>query len=229
MTPSSTAAGEQTSSGGSWPYIAPFATLIALLGLGGGIPGSAAWMYPMRTVAVCAVLIVVSRRLVRLRPSQALGSVLLGAAVFVIWIGPDLLWPGYRNHWLFRNSLLGAASSSGAVPSFLSVFFRVCGSALLVPIVEELFWRAWLMRWLIASDFQKVPLGTYAAPAFWISAVLFASEHGAFWEVGLLAGIAYNAWMIRTRSLADCMLAHAVTNACLAAYVLAAGKWEYWP
>jgi membrane protease YdiL (CAAX protease family) len=58
--------------------------------------------------------------------------------------------------------------------------------------------------------------------------VLFASEHGAFWDVGLAAGILYNWWMVRTRSLADCILAHAVTNGCLAAYVLAGGHWQYW-
>ncbi len=99
---------------------------------------------------------------------------------------------------------------------------------LLIPIVEELFWRAWLMRWLINPHFQKVPLGTYTATAFWFTAILFASEHGAYWDVGLAAGIIYNWWMVRTRSLADCILAHAVTNGALAGYVLLAGKWEYW-
>ena len=68
----------------------------------------------------------------------------------------------------------------------------------------------------------------HAPQAFWFTAVLFASEHGAFWDVGLAAGILYNWWMIRTRSLADCILAHAVTNGCLAAYVVAGGHWQYW-
>ncbi len=100
---------------------------------------------------------------------------------------------------------------------------------LIVPIVEELFWRAWMMRWIIArQDFLKVPLGAYAPQAFWITAALFASEHGSYWEVGLLTGIIYNWWMIRTRSLGDLILTHAVTNACLSAYVIFAGKWEYW-
>jgi CAAX prenyl protease-like protein len=157
--------------------------------------------------------------------------VLVGLAVFAIWIGPDLLWPGYRSHWLFTNSLTGQPLNShpdraGAPALFL--LFRVSGAVLLVPIVEELFWRAWLMRWLIKPEFQKVPLGTYAAQAFWLSAALFASEHGAYWEVGLAAGVIYNWWMVRTRSLADCILAHAVTNGTLAAYVLLTGRWEYW-
>ena len=60
------------------------------------------------------------------------------------------------------------------------------------------------------------------------TALLFASEHGAMWDVGLAAGLLYNFWMRRTRSLGDLILAHAVTNACLSAYVLSRGRWEYW-
>ena len=59
-------------------------------------------------------------------------------------------------------------------------------------------------------------------------AILFAIEHGPYWDVGLIAGVAYNCWCMRTRSLADCMLAHAVTNALLAGYVLLFGQWQYW-
>jgi CAAX prenyl protease-like protein len=98
----------------------------------------------------------------------------------------------------------------------------------LVPILEELFWRGWLMRWLIDTDFQKVPPGTYTPQAFWLVAVLFASEHGPYWEVGLVAGIVYNWWMVRSRSLADCIVAHAVTNGLLAVYVVSGGHWQYW-
>jgi CAAX prenyl protease-like protein len=101
-------------------------------------------------------------------------------------------------------------------------------AVVIVPVVEELFWRAWLMRWLIDNDFEKVPLGKYAAQSFWIVAVLFASEHGSYWDVGLIAGIAYNWWMVRTKSLGDLILAHAVTNFMLSTYVIAFGKWEYW-
>jgi CAAX prenyl protease-like protein len=97
-----------------------------------------------------------------------------------------------------------------------------------VPVIEELFWRGWLMRWLVRSDFERVPLGAYVPRAFWVTAVLFGLEHGPYWDVGLAAGVAYNWWMVRTKSLADCVLAHGVTNGCLAGYVLAGGDWSYW-
>jgi membrane protease YdiL (CAAX protease family) len=80
----------------------------------------------------------------------------------------------------------------------------------------------------VNPDWQRVPLGQYATLAFVGTAALFAAEHGPYWEVGLLCGVLYNAWMWRTQSLGDRVLAHAVTNACLSAYVLMSGRSEYW-
>ena len=84
------------------------------------------------------------------------------------------------------------------------------------------------MRWLVKPNFLSIPLGTYASRAFWITAVLFAAEHGAYWDVGLVAGVIYNAWMVKAKRLGDCILAHAVTNGCLSAYVIAYEQWQYW-
>ena len=84
------------------------------------------------------------------------------------------------------------------------------------------------MRWLIDNHFERIPLGTYQTLSFWVVVALFALEHGPYWEVGLLAGIAYNWWMVKTKSLGDCILAHAVTNAVLAVYVIFRGQWQYW-
>jgi len=141
------------------------------------------------------------------------------------------LFPHYREHWLFQNSVLGHLNNK-VPPELLTspvvLWSRIVRAVVIVPILEELFWRAWLMRWIISPRFQDIPLGTYSPVAFWVTAALFASEHGSYWEVGLIAGIAYNWWMIRTKSLGDCILAHAVTNACLCGYVVATKHWEYW-
>ncbi len=149
----------------------------------------------------------------------------------MIWIGPEVLIPGYRNWPLFSNSLLGHVHSSlppAALRSPWVLAWRTARAVIVVPIVEELFWRGWLMRWLINPDFESVPLGSYSPLAFWATALLFASEHGPYWDVGLVTGIIYNLWMIKSRSLADCVLMHAVTNGLLSAYVIWAGQWQYW-
>lgn len=154
-----------------------------------------------------------------------------GGGVLAVWIAPDLLWHGYREAWPFHNGLMGVARSTLPASLKSNAFFmvvRVVESTVLVPIIEELFWRGWLMRWVIRPDFEKVPLGKYTAFSFWAVAVLFAAEHGPYWEVGLAAGVAYNWWCVRTHSLADCMLAHAVTNGLLAGYVLLFDQWQYW-
>ncbi len=210
-------------------YVAPFAVFLACMGLEKSVFHTQ-HLYPVRCLATIAAIAIFSRPYLSFRPTRAMGSIAIGIGVFVIWIAPDALF-GYRHFWLFENSIMGSSASTIAPADQSDVFFLACrafGSTILVPILEELFWRGWLMRWLINPDFMKVKLGTYTPLAFWVTAILFASEHGPYWEVGLGAGIIYNWWMVRTRSMADCMLAHAVTNGILAAYVVATGAWRYW-
>jgi CAAX prenyl protease-like protein len=185
----------------------------------------------LRVGIMTAVLWFIARPVIDLRVRHWAATVAIGVAVFVIWIAPDLLIKGYRHFWLFENALMPKVATTLSTDGLMSwpvLTLRMVRAVLIVPIVEELFWRAWLMRWLIGQDFERVPLGEYTAQSFWVVAVLFASEHGPYWDVGLAAGIVYNWWMVRTRSLGDLILTHAVTNFCLGAYVIATGKWEYW-
>jgi CAAX prenyl protease-like protein len=189
------------------------------------------WEYLLRVGLLAAVLWGFSRPVISFRIEQLGGSVLIGVAVFALWIAPDILWPGYRSHWLFQNSITGEIRSSitnDLIYDPLVLVCRVIRAVILVPIIEELFWRAWLMRWLVHHDFWSIPLGSYSRSSMVLTAILFASEHGPYWDVGLLTGFIYNWWMVRTRSLGDCIIAHAVTNACLSAYVITNSKWEYW-
>jgi len=187
---------------------------------------------PARFFISIGAIVAVSREPLSGRPSSPLMSILLGFAVFAIWIGPDVIAPAWRTSFLFNNPVVG--HPDGNTPPDLKddamfLAFRIAISVIAVPILEELFWRGWLMRWLIdGDDFRRVPLGKYAPMAFWVTALLFAAEHGSFWDVGLVTGAIYNWWMVRTRNVWDCIIAHAVTNAALAAWVAAAGQWQYW-
>ena len=152
-------------------YIAPFVAYIGLLTVEHSIPWPTPVLHALRLAIVLAVIGFVSWPVLSLRPSYPLASAGIGIAVFLIWIGPDLLF-GYRHHWLFENSITGQAKS--ALPASLKqdyffIAIRLLTTAALVPVLEELFWRGWMMRWLIDSkDFLKVPLGTTSpSPSGW--------------------------------------------------------------
>lgn len=213
------------------PWVAPFAVFMLLLA---GLPALGVpepWQGMLRLGVPALVLLTLSRApLASLRVTRPVASTLLGLAVFGVWVLPDQLVPGWRSHWLFANPLTGGPPGSDGVvlQEPWQLVLRVVRAAVLVPLVEELFWRGWLPRWLVQGEWQRVPMGTFTRAAFVLSALLFASEHGAYWEVGLACGVAYNAWLAHTRALGDLVLAHAVTNAALAAFVLATGQVAYW-
>ena len=212
-------------------YVAPFACFLFFLAVSPRHLLNAYWELPIWVLVLAAVCMVCWPRAVSIGPRYPLGSIAVGALVFFLWIAPDVLIPGYRRNFLFSNSVVGHLHSSirpAELQSAWILLWRTIRAVAIVPIVEELFWRGWLMRWLINPQFQKVPLGQYAPLAFWATAILFASEHGPYWDVGLITGIIYNLWMIRTRSLPDWILMHAVTNGILSGYVIATGQWQYW-
>ncbi len=212
-------------------YIAPFVAFLLFLAVSGRHLINPYWEAPLWVIVLAVICFWAWPRELPLRTVRPWASIGVGALVFVLWIAPDLLFSGYRNSPAFSNSVTGKLHSSLRPADLQSVwilFWRTLRAATIVPIVEELFWRAWLMRWLVDPEFQKVRLGTYAPVAFWVTAILFASEHGPYWDVGLITGIIYNLWMIRTRSVADCILTHTVTNALLSAYVIMASQWQYW-
>jgi len=155
----------------SLPYVAPFAVFVAFLALERFFPVDIELLYPIRVIVVLAVILVFSRSALDFQIKNTLGSLALGVAVFIVWVAPDVLWPAYRSHWLFTNPITGEVRSSmpsGIQTNLLFIVFRFVGCSLLVPILEELFWRGWLARWLIdGHDFRRVPLGAYTAMSFW--------------------------------------------------------------
>jgi CAAX prenyl protease-like protein len=105
--------------------------------------------------------------------------------------------------------------------------FRVVGAVLTVPLAEELAFRGYLARRLMAADFQDVPLGRFSWSSFLLSSALFGALHGA-WLAGTLVGMLYAAALARRGFLMDAILAHAATNGLLAAYVLVTRDWSLW-
>jgi len=216
----------------SLSYVLPFAVFMTMLAVSGSLPGPPRAQALIRVGVVTAVILAIARGTFSLRLTRPVATIGVGILVFVVWILPDQIAPGYRSGPLFENSLLGKFESTvppeaRADPVFLAL--RMFRAVLLVPIVEELFWRGWLPRWIDRmEDFRERPLGSYTAFSFGATAVLFAVEHGSLWDVGLVAGVIYNWWMIKTKSLGDLIACHGVTNGCLSGWVLTTGQWRYW-
>lgn len=185
-------------------------------------------LYPFKVLAVALVLFYFRRSYTEIRfkellsPALFLFSSLAGIAVFILWINLDQPFATIGTLRGFDPNLFPAEG----MRIFL-IATRLAGAALVVPLMEELFWRSFLIRYIISPDFSKTPLGRFTWPSFLITTVLFGLEHNLF-LAGMLAGIAYNLLLYRTKSLAGCIYAHGLTNLALGIYVLQTGKWYFW-
>ena len=218
---------------GTLAWVGPFAVFMLWLALDAQLPLAQPLKEIVRDLVILGSILVFSRRVLAEHARRAphwLASIGLGLAVCALWVAPDLLVPGWRDSALFQNDITGRLKTSippGELTPLMLVL-RTMRAALLVPVLEELFWRGWLPRWLQDSRFQRVPLGAYTTFAFVGTALLFAAEHGPYWEVGLLCGVIYNWWMWRTRSLGDLILVHATTNLALSLFVIGTQRWTFW-
>ncbi len=185
------------------------------------------WGYAARTVLVAGLLAWWWRRYDELRPAAPLRAGALAEAAAVglavwlmwIWLGPLLRVGDIGDHSIVRDA-------SGA-PDPLWLAARLAGSALVVPVIEELFWRSYLMRRIDAHDFAQLPPQSASLTAVLASSAVFALEHREL-AAGFLAGLAY-AWLYRRRGdLRLAVLAHAVTNAALGGYVAWTGRFDFW-
>ncbi len=158
------------------------------------------------------------------RPAATALAVAAGLLVTVLWVGLDGHYPAIP--------LLGARVAFdpqrlGGAPRSAFILVRLVGLVALVPIIEELFWRSLVMRWVVNPDFRTVPIGTVTLTAAVVSSLFFATAHPE-WLPAILTGLIWAALLAKTGSLFACVVSHAIANLALAAYVLATGSWKYW-
>jgi CAAX prenyl protease-like protein len=211
-------------------WVGPFVVFLMWLAVDKYLPIANPWKEIVRDAVLVAAIVGFSRRILPRTAPHWIASIALGIGVFVLWIAPDVLIPTWRSNSIFQNAVIGKLTTSIPPQELtpLMLLLRVIRASLLVPILEELFWRGWLPRWIQDNRFARIPLGQYTPLAFWATALLFAAEHGPFWDVGLVCGMIYNWWMKRTRSLGDLVLVHATTNFALSMFVIATERWTFW-
>ena len=194
------------------------------------------WTYSLVALVVLVSCIVLLRGKQIIKPhTRVWPGVLLGVAGIVLWIAcsklhlerfvtdllPSFLRPGDRVGY----NPFEALESPNAAWCFIAV--RMLGIAVLVPIAEELFWRGFLLRWLIDPDWDRVKMGEFTWQSCWIVVLMFTLAHPE-WLAAAIYCLLINSLLYWKKDLWQCIVAHAVSNALLAIYVLNSGEWWLW-
>ena len=201
--------------------LAPLLTLLTASMLIAAFSSGLAALYPLGVIATAAVLWHFRahyRGFVRGLSWQAIA---IGIAIFVLWIA--LAPPDEGNGALLALRLAELPTWQAAV----WLGFRVIGSVLTVPIAEELAFRGYLIRKLVASDFENVPAGQFTWLSFLVSSLLFGVLHNS-WVAGTLAGAGFAVALYHRGRIVDAIVAHMTSNALIAVAVLAFGQWRLW-
>jgi CAAX prenyl protease-like protein len=157
------------------------------------------------------------------RASQLVVAIIIGVLVAIAWVGLDGRYPSIS----FLGKRTGYDPSELAPQiraAFLSV--RFFGLVIVVPLIEEMFWRSFLMRWLIDVDFLKVPIGKVTLLAGALTSFGFALEHPE-WLPALLTGTAWACLLAWSKSVTACVISHATANLVLGLYVINTGAWKF--
>ena len=205
-------------------YLIPF---LAILGVGMLVRAASAGfesLYPLRLVAAAVALWIFRRTYKACDWRFGWSAAIAGVAVFVLWVGLE--------------RILGTASPSSPIPAALDhmstsgrIFWltaRVLAASITVPIAEELAFRGYLMRRLVAADFEHVDPRRFTWFSLAVSSIVFGAMHGSSWLAGSAAGLIYGWLYTRNGRIGDPVVAHATTNILLAACVLAFRQWQFW-
>jgi exosortase E/protease (VPEID-CTERM system) len=201
----------------------PMLSIVAVTMITGAFTVGFDAYYPLRVLAAAGTFYYFRGAYMGIRRIPSWQAVAVGAATFAVWMA---LEPAPLNDGANSALALGLTQipKAGAM-TWLA--FRVVGSVIAVPIAEELAFRGYLIRRLIASDVTTVSPGRFTWASFLISSILFGALHGR-WLAGTLAGMAYAMTFYRRGEIVDAIAAHATTNALIAVFVLVTGTWSLW-
>ena len=152
----------------------------------------------------------------------------VGVLVLVIWVGLDPYYP--KNHLLFKpGDLWNPFAHFGENSAWGWFFFsvRTIGTAVVVPPLEEVFYRSFLYRFLINDKFETVPLSKLDWRSLIVMSLFFGFQHYQ-WLAGILCGLAFQFLVIKKRRLGDAIFAHATTNFLLGLWIYWKGAWQFW-
>jgi exosortase E/protease (VPEID-CTERM system) len=220
--PPTPAAAEPKAGNPTAPYLVPFLTILAAGMISRAATGDFEWLYSLRFFAAGLALWQFRHTYREISWKPGWLSLVAGTVVFVLWIALDRLAPPADGR------MPPALASASWGTRSLWIALRVLAAVVTVPLAEELAFRGFLLRRLIATHFETVSVRKLTYFSLLGSSLLFGLLHGERWLAGTAAGVLYALIMLRRGRLGDAVLAHATTNALLAAYVLAFHKWYLW-
>lgn len=206
--------------------IAPFILFLCLT-YGQLAPGEFTpfWIYLFKTL-VGTFLVWLTWPLVReLRWRIGWEGVVGGLVVFGLWVGLEGRYPVFLDSGTEWNPFL--ALGDGAALAWVFIGVRILGSTLLVPMLEEVFYRSFLYRWIAQPDFEQVSLGAFQWKPFLVASAVFGLAHRE-WLAGVLTGAVLQWLVLRRKGLGDALTAHAVANLLLGIWVVWRGHWFFW-
>ncbi|MGH8201367.1 MAG: exosortase E/protease, VPEID-CTERM system [Steroidobacteraceae bacterium] len=202
-------------------YLVPFLGALAAGILSRSLTGTFETWYALRLLVAVAALLAYRSRLASLDWRFSWRGVTVGVGVFVIWLVAARLL-------LAPHGIPAPLAAMSGFSRAAWIASRAVTAVLVIPIVEELAYRGYLMRRLVSADFEAVSFRSVGMTPLIVSAVAFGAVHGPMWLPGMVAGGAYGLVAMRTGRMGESVAAHAVTNALLAACVLAGGAWQLW-
>jgi CAAX protease family protein len=211
-------------------YILPMGAFLGVTLIASNWPATLPACYVIKTILAAALLILLRRHYTKISWSYWQLGVLVGILGVIQWVGMEkALLHFFPNYPTLTREVFDPFEKISSRP-WLVVFLvcRLLGPALVVPFMEEYFWRDFLWRTLIApNDFKLAAIGEWDTKVFWAIAILFASEH-VQWLTAVVWAVMIGYLLVRTRSLGACIVAHGVTNLLLGIYVLCTHDWWFW-
>jgi uncharacterized protein len=183
------------------------------------------WIYALKTILAAYLVWVMRRQVQEIKWKLSWEAVVAGVLVFVVWVGLDGLYPTFSAREGSFNPI--HTYGPGAFLGMMFIGVRVIGSTLIVPMLEEVFYRSFLYRYIIQVQFLKIPLGRFDGKAFLFVGVAFGLSHFE-WLPGILCAFAYQALVWRKDRLGDALTAHAITNLLLGIWVIVRGAYYFW-
>lgn len=222
----------------------PFVVFLLIGSLAGKLfAGSEYWFYALKTGVVACLVWALRGWIPEMRWRFSVPAIAVGVAVAGLWIALDgaipslgAIWDRASGLWTGKapvpqpveppwNPLAFFQGNPALGWTFLVI--RVLGRSVLVPMVEEVFYRSFLYRMIIRPDFLEAPLGQWHPKAFAGTCLLFGLSHPGQWLAAILCAALYQGLVLRRGRIGDAMVAHGVTNGIISAYAIVTGQWQF--